>query len=61
MRYPHAGIRIDRIPAEGVGGLIFALGSAIIFLMAFPALRPVAAAAVVGGLLLAPVLHRLYR
>jgi hypothetical protein len=61
MRYPHAGIRIDRIPAEGAGGLIFALGSAIIFLMAFPALRPVAAAAVVGGLLLAPVLHRLYR
>jgi hypothetical protein len=61
MRYPHAGIRIDRIPAEGAGGLIFALGSAAIFLMAFPALRPIAAAAVVGGLLLAPVLHRLYR
>jgi hypothetical protein len=61
MRYPHAGIRIDRIPAEGAGGLIFALGSVAIFLMAFPALRPIAGAAVVGGLLLAPVLHRLYR
>jgi hypothetical protein len=61
MRYPHAGIRIDRIPAEGAGGLIFALGSVLIFLMAFPALRPIAAAAAVGGLLLAPLLHRLYR
>ena len=61
MNYPHAGIRIDRIPAEGAGGLIFAVGSAVIFLMAFPALRPIAAAAVLGGLLLAPVLHRLYR
>jgi len=61
MKYPHAGIRIDRIPAEGAGGLIFAIGSVIIFLMAFPALRPIAAVSVVGGLLLAPVLHRLYR
>jgi hypothetical protein len=61
MRYPHAGIRIDRIPAEGAGGLIFAVGSVMIFLMAFPALRPIAAAAAVGGLLLAPLLHRLYR
>jgi hypothetical protein len=61
MKYPHAGIRIDRIPAEGAGGLIFALGSVFIFLLAFPALRPIAAASLVGGLLLAPVLHRLYR
>jgi hypothetical protein len=61
MSRPHAGIRIDHIPAEGGGGLIFAIGTAFIFLMAFPALRPIAAAAVLGGLLLAPVLHRLYR
>jgi hypothetical protein len=61
MKYPHAGIRIDRIPAEGVGGLIFAIGTAFIFLTAFPALVPVAASAVLGGLVLAPVLHRLYR
>jgi hypothetical protein len=61
MNYPHAGIRIDRIPAEGGGGLIFAIGTVFIFVMAFPALLPVAGAAVVGGLLLAPVLHRLYR
>jgi hypothetical protein len=44
-----------------VGGLIFAVGSALIFLVAFPALRPIAAAAVLGGMILAPVLHRLYR
>ena len=57
----HQGIRIDRIPAEGLGGLIFAIGSSAIFLLAFPALRPIAVAAAIGGLLLAPVLHRLYR
>lgn len=61
MKYPHAGIRIDRIPAEEGGGLIFAIGTALIFLTAFPALLPVAGAAVVGGLLLAPILHKLYR
>jgi hypothetical protein len=61
MASPHQGIRIDHIPAEGIGGLIFAVGSVVIFLMAFPALRPIAAAAVLGGLLLAPALHRLYR
>ena len=57
----HQGIRIDRIPAEGLGGLIFAIGSSAIFLLAFPALRPIAAAAAIGGMLLAPVLHRVYR
>ena len=57
----HQGIRIDQIPAEGAGGLIFAIGLSTIFLLAFPALRPIAVAAAIGGLLLAPVLHRLYR
>lgn len=61
MKYPHAGIRIDRIPAEGGGGLIFALGTVVVFLTAFPALVPIAAAALLGGIVLAPVLHRLYR
>lgn len=61
MTFPHAGIRIDRIPAEEGGGLIFAGGTVAIFLVAFPALVPVAAAAMVGGLLLAPLLHRSYR
>jgi hypothetical protein len=61
MMYPHAGIRIDRIPAEGAGGLIFAVGTATIFLMGFPALLPIAGAAVLGGVVLAPILHKLYR
>jgi len=61
MSYPHAGIRIDRIPAEEGGGLIFAVGLAAIVLMAFPALRPIAGAALVGGIALAPILHRLHR
>jgi hypothetical protein len=61
MMYPHAGIRIDRIPAEEGGGLIFAVGTAAIFLVAFPALLPVAGAAVIGGAILAPILHKLYR
>jgi hypothetical protein len=59
MNYPHAGIRIDRIPAEEGGGLIFAIGTAAIFLLAFPALLPIAGAAVLCGVALAPVLHRL--
>ena len=61
MKNPHAGILIDQIPAEEGGGLIFAVGTAAIFLTAFPQLVPVAAAAVLGGVVLAPVLHRLYR
>lgn len=59
MKYPHAGIRIHQIPAEEGGGLIFAIGTAAIFLLAFPQLVPVAGAAALGGLVLAPVLHRL--
>jgi hypothetical protein len=61
MASPHPGIRIDQIPAEGGGGLIFAVGMVAVFLLAVPALRPVAAVAVLGGLLLAPILHRLHR
>lgn len=57
----HPGIRIHSIPATGGGGLIFALGMAALVLVAVPALRPLALAAVAGGALLAPVLHRLYR
>jgi hypothetical protein len=61
MASPHPGIRIDHIPAEGGGGLIFALGMVVVFLISIPALRPVVAVAALGGLLLAPILHRLYR
>jgi hypothetical protein len=61
MSYPHSGIRIDRIPAEEGGGLIFALGMALIALIAFPALLPVVGAALVGGAVLAPALRLLHR
>lgn len=60
MRYPHSGIRIDRIPAEEGGGVIFALGIVVLFLIGVPAMRPVVALAALGGVLLAPLLHRLY-
>jgi len=61
MASPHPGIRIDHIPAEGGGGLIFAIGMVAVFLLSIPALRPVAAAAALCGVVLAPILHRLYR
>ena len=57
---PHPGIRINSIPAQGGGGLIFALGMVAIVLLGLPAVRPLAAVAVLGGVLLAPVLHRFH-
>ncbi len=60
MGFPHSGIRIDRIPAEEGGGLIFAVGTVVIFTVAFPALLPVAGLTLLGGMALAPALHRLY-
>ena len=61
MTFPHAGIRIDRIPAEEGGGLIFMVGIVALFLIGVPVMRPVVALAALGGILLAPLLHRLYR
>jgi hypothetical protein len=61
MTFPHPGIRIDRIPAEEGGGIIFALGIVALFLIGVPAMRPVVGLAVLCGVLLAPLLHRLYR
>jgi hypothetical protein len=57
---PHPGIRIDRIPAAEGGGLIFALGMVLVLLLAMPSILPLAALCLLGGLLLAPVLHWLY-
>jgi hypothetical protein len=56
----HPGIRINRIPVEGGGGLIFAAGMAVLVLLAMPAVLPLAIGAVLGGVALAPVLHRSY-
>lgn len=57
----HPGIRIHSIPAAGGGGLIFALGMVLLVLIAVPPLRPLAAVGLAGGVLLAPILHRLRR
>ena len=59
MQY-HEGIRIDHITAQEGGGLIFAVGTAFIFMLAFPTLLPLAGACLVIGAALAPVLHRSY-
>ena len=56
----HPGIRINSIPAEGGGGLIFAAAVPVLVLVAMPAFLPVAAAAVTGGIVLAYLLHRSY-
>lgn len=61
MQKFHPGIRIDSIPVEEAGGLIFAVGMSVIFMIAVPAFIPIVGAAVVGGALLAPVLHWSYR
>lgn len=61
MTNRHPGIRIDSIPVEETGGLIFAVGMSVIFMLAVPAFIPVVGAAVVGGALLAPILHWSYR
>jgi hypothetical protein len=55
--HPHQGILIDKIPVEGVGGLIFALGIASVFLIGIPAFRPIVAFCVLAGAALAPILH----
>ncbi len=57
----HRGILVHRVPAEGVGGLIFALGLAAVSLIAVPALRPLAAFSLLAGTLAAPLLYRLHR
>ena len=61
MQDRHPGIRIDSIRVEETGGLIFAVGMSVIFMLAVPGFIPVVAGAVIGGALLAPVLHWSYR
>ena len=55
---PHRGITLHRLPVEGnFPGLVFAVGSALIFLLAIPALWYVVAGALVVGLVVAAVLQ----
>ncbi len=56
----HRGILVQRIPAEGLGGLIFALGMVALTLLAAPELRPLAAVCALGGVLSAPLIYRLH-
>ncbi len=53
----HPGIKIDRIPATGRPGLIFAIGLLAIFLLEIPATRLVLALGLIGGLLVAGILR----
>jgi hypothetical protein len=48
----HPGIRIHRIPLSGAAGFFVATSFAVLVLVAVPALRPLAAATVGGGVLL---------
>jgi hypothetical protein len=55
---PHPGITMHKIPVEGGAGLLYVLGTIVMFLLALPQLAPLAALGLVGGVLLAPVLYR---
>jgi hypothetical protein len=55
---PHRGIDMHRLPVGGdFPGLVFAVGSALIFLIALPALWYVVAGALAVGLIIAAVLQ----
>jgi hypothetical protein len=57
---PHRGILISRIPVDGAGGLIFAVGMVAVTLIAVPEVRFLALISLVGGAALAPVLARMH-
>lgn len=60
--HPHRGITMHQLPVAGnFPGLVFAIGTALIFLFAIPALWYVLVAAVVVGLLVAAILQVLHR
>ena len=55
---PHRGITMHRLPVGGdFPGLVFAVGSALIFLIALPALWFVVVGALAAGLVIAAVLQ----
>jgi hypothetical protein len=59
---PHRGITMHRLPVAGnFPGLVFAMGSALIFLFAIPALWFVVVAAFAAGLAIAAVLQITHR
>ena len=52
----HPGIRIDRIPASGVGGLLFTVATIVIFL-GVPEVREFMLIGLVGGVPTAGILY----
>lgn len=51
-------IDMAKIPADAnVGGLIFAIGTIVVFLIGIPAIRPLFLVAVMGGVAIAVILH----
>ena len=52
----HPGIRIDRIPAAGVGGLLFTIATIVMFL-GVPQVREFMLIGLVGGLPTAAILY----
>jgi len=59
--HPHRGITMHQLRfGAGFPGLVFAVGTALIFLFAIPALWYVLAAALVVGLLIAALLQILH-
>ena len=57
-KYPHRGITMHQLPVSGnFPGLLFAVGSSLIFLLAIPALWYVLAGGLAVGLVIAAVLR----
>ena len=60
--YPHRGLTMHELPVgSNVPGLVFAVGSALVFLLAIPALWYVIAAAAIIGVLVSAFLQLFYR
>jgi len=58
---PHRGITMHRLPVGGdFPGLLFAVGSALIFLIALPALWYLVVGALAVGLVIAAVLQTIH-
>jgi hypothetical protein len=56
--FPHSGIRIDKIQVgAGIAGVVFTIGSLMIFLVGLPALWYFLAGSVALGSGIAAVLH----
>jgi hypothetical protein len=59
-RNPHPGIRIDKIPAKGWAGLVFALGVILLFLIGSPAVRWFFLLSIPPGILIGVALYLLH-